>query len=229
MTKQIKQSIQPKESNQFNDQLLALNLQFFAEEAPNTDIDAKGNEGAEGGQTDATDVVDAETKPVTLTQEDVLKMIQSETDKVRTEYSNKLKDKEKELDTIRTEKMTGTEKIAHEQELLKQENATLKQEKLRYVAIEQLALNSMPVEIVEFVVSDSIETIKDRIAKFKAIFDKAVTDKASETFKAQGTKHIVGVGEASSMSKTQFNGLTVTERTKLKNDSPELYNKLLSS
>lgn len=195
--------------------LLKLNLQYFAEEVTTTTT----NEDV------TTTSAEEVTEVKVLTQDDILKMIQSETDKVRSDYSKKLKDKEKELDELKVAKMSAEEKKQHDEDLLRQENESLKKDKLRYVAIEHLAKNTLPLEIAEFVVTGDEASTIERIGIFKNVFDSAVASRVNDTFKANGTTHITGNG-AVTTTKEDFAKMNIAERTKLFNDNRELYNQL---
>ncbi|WP_419958970.1 DUF4355 domain-containing protein [Psychrobacillus sp. BM2] len=201
--------------------LLKLNLQYFAEEGTTTDTTTT----TETNEDSTTTGNEENTESKVLTQEDVLKMIQSETDKVRSDYSKKLKDKEKELEDLKVAKMSAEDKKQHEEDLLRQENESLKKDKLRYIAIEHLAKNTLPLEVAEFVVTGDEASTIERIGIFKNVFDSAVAAKVNDTFKASGTQHVHGNG-AVTVTKEDFNKMNVTERTKLFNENPELYKQL---
>ncbi|WP_342551046.1 DUF4355 domain-containing protein [Lysinibacillus sp. FSL M8-0216] len=191
--------------------LLKLDLQYFAEETQTTETSTESEQ-------------QEETK--TLTMEDVQKLIQSETDKIRTEYSKKLKDKDEELEKFKIDKMSEEELKAHEIEQIKLENEALKQEKLGFFVQSELVKQSIALEATELIIGNDEEDIVKKVTVLKQIIDNAVTVKASELYREKGTEHKQGTDKVGSMSKAEFNALSLKERTELFDTNPTLYNEL---
>ena len=194
--------------------LKTLDLQFFAE----GDANKVANTEEANTNEDKT-----ETKEEPLTMEMVQKMIQSESDKVRTEYSKKLKEKEKEIEKIKVEKMTDEEKKMHEFEKIQAELQAYKQKALEGDAVALLSKNSLPVELVPFVLGENTEAIEQNVSSLNSIFTKAVQEATAEKFKGLGTDHKGGASAANTITKEDFMKMDAIERTKFFNDYPELY------
>jgi hypothetical protein len=204
--------------------LLDLDLQYFASDDDNNNDDNQDDQNNDN--TDNKDNKDNEDSKETFTKDDILKMIQSETDKVRTEYSKKVKAKEKELENLKREKMSEEEKKKFDEDLLRQENAELKKDKLGYIAIEHLAKNNLPIEANVFVVGEDEASTIEKIDIFKKFFNEAVTKQVNETFKKKGNDHKDGDNTQGGITKEQFQKMNYAQRTKLFSENPTLYKQL---
>lgn len=130
------------------------------------------------------------------------KLIQSETDKVRTDYSQKLKDANAEVEKYKPREKSDAE---IELEQLKAELSKAKFEKtLKEIGVDD--------DLSKYLRSDI------DLSEFGAYYKRFTQERKDYVAK----KHIDNCG----ITKEQFRAMNITERTKLYQKNPELYNAL---
>lgn len=160
-----------------------------------------------------------ELNEMNLTEEqlaNVQKLLQSHEDRIRTDYSKKLKDAETELAKYKPKEQTDAEKAlesriaaleAKEQELANKEKAMTIASKLKE--------HELPEDLAKFLnVTDDMDSTIDEVAK---MFGGYFLDKTNKP-----TNHNTNKG----ISKAEFKKMSYTERAKIFQDNPQLYEAL---
>lgn len=169
------------------DSLFRIPMQFFAE----GDDAGNGSEGNDAGQGNNSDGNANNNPPV-----DYDKLIQSKLDKAMAEERKKSAALQKELDKLKKEKMTDDERkqaeiSEKEKELAEREQMLLDKEN-RLTAIKEIKAaglddgSGLSLELVDFVMGDNEEAIKNKVKTFKELFDKFVKAEVDKTFKQNG-------------------------------------------
>lgn len=154
------------------------------------------------------------SQTVSYSQDDLDKKIQSETDKIRTEYSKKVKaleDKIKEL--------TPVEKSEAEIDI---ENrlAAIEAKEKRMALLDSLNANGISKDFADYFKSDA------DIEAFSKIYKSAVETEITSRIKTDG--YVPKEHKASnSMTKDDFNKLSMDEKERLYIDNPDLYKTLV--
>jgi len=172
------------------DGLFRIPMQFFAEggDAGNA---GNGSEGGDAGQGNNPDGNANNNPPV-----DYDKLIQSKLDKAMAEERKKSAALQKELDKLKKEKMTDDERkqaemSEKEKELAEREQMLLDKEN-RLTAIKEIKAaglddgSGLSLELVDFVMGENEEAIKNKVKTFKELFDKFVKAEVDKTFKQNG-------------------------------------------
>lgn len=170
-----------------NDGLFRIPMQYFAE----GDDAGNGSEGGDAGQGNNPDGNANNNPPV-----DYDKLIQSKLDKAMAEERKKSAALQKELDKLKKEKMTDDERkqaemSEKEKELAEREQMLLDKEN-RLTAIKEIKAaglddgSGLSLELVDFVMADNEEAIKNKVKTFKELFDKFVAAEVDKTFKKNG-------------------------------------------
>ncbi|WP_052401164.1 DUF4355 domain-containing protein [Oceanobacillus jeddahense] len=157
------------------DDLLKLNLQFFAEE------DTTDNENDE---TTENDKDDQEQDNATFSQSDVDREVSKAVDKALKKREEKHQEElqkaiddaiaEKERLSKLSEKERQEEELTQrEQELLKREEE-IKRTQLRSDAVADLQEKKLPSDFADFLLGDDAESTLENINSFKKAFDEAV-------------------------------------------------------
>ena len=117
--------------------------------------------------------------------------------------------------------------------MLQQELENIKREKqVATIMTETMkALNEkgLPVEVADLLVSDSIESTRDKLNSFEKMFNNAVKAEVDKRLKSTGgtPKNEGQQGSQKKMTKEEFLNLDYVERARLYNENPEEYSRLL--
>ena len=207
-----------------------LNLQFFAEPGEGDNPGADKNPSGEG----------EEGKPevLELTPEELQRKIDSEADrrldkvlkKKQQEWESELQQrideaiKEQQRLSKLSEKERKEEEIRKREEELEKRLKELERKELKADAIGVLNEKELPTSFVDFLLADDAESTLANINAFKEAFDNAVAEKVKEALAGKPPKknptHTVGI------TKEQFEKMGYSERIKLYNENPELYEQL---
>lgn len=173
------------------DGLFRIPMQFFAEsdDAGNA---GGGSEGGDAGQGNNPDG-DANNNPAPA---DIEKMIQSKIDKALAEERKKSAALQKENDKLKKEKMTADEQKAYELAEKEKEIAEMMrvatEKENRFTAIKAINeagfedVGGNTLELIDFVMADNEEAIKNKVKTFKELVDKFVAAEVDKTFKKNG-------------------------------------------
>lgn len=138
-------------------------------------------------------------------EEVISKVVQSSQDKVRTEYTAKIKELEGKLPAEKSEKEIELETKLQE----------IAQKEKRFTLMEQLTKEGLPVGLAEHLSASA------DIAKLKNEFQQMVLNSG---FKPTGHKPT-----ETTITKEQFKTMGYSERVKLAETAPELYQALTQS
>lgn len=201
-------------------------------------VDAEGNI-VENYQEDKDPDKDKETK--TYTQEELDAKLQSETDKRvsqaiktaqekwQTEYEAKLEKEKSEaqrLAQMSEEDKRQEELSKREKELADRENR-IKNLELESQAKSEMSSNGLPVEFTNYVMGETAEQVKANITTFKSQWETAIEKAVNE--RLQGTTPKTATKQSNGgITKEQFKKMSISEKTKLFNEDPDLYNQLKS-
>lgn len=146
-----------------------------------------------------TAAVQQETRETTqepLTLDSIEKIVQSRVDKITAELGKKNATLQKELDKAKREKLSEDEirkleMADREKALSEKEQALLERENRLFAikAIKEIGLDDgsqQSLDLVDFVMSDSEETITERVKAFKGLVDRFVNARVEQTFKTNG-------------------------------------------
>lgn len=170
------------------DGLFRIPMQFFAEggDAGN------GSDGGDAGQGNNPDG-NANNNPAPA---DVEKLIQSKIDKALAEERKKSAALQKENDKLKKEKMTADEQKAYELAEKEKEIAEMMrvatEKENRFTAIKAINeagfedVGGNTLELIDFVMADNEEAIKNKVKTFKELVDKFVAAEVDKTFKKNG-------------------------------------------
>lgn len=169
-----------------------------------------------------------ETK--TYTQEEVLKLLQSETDKrVSQALATQQKKYEKQLslsklDGSEREKAEKDNRIAELEEQLAQFTIERNKSELKSV----LSSRGLSAEFADIInISDDIEASQANIDKLDKLFKAAVKLEVEKRLAGANTPK-GNVGASGEITKETAKKMSIAEMTALKNNNPELYNKLFN-
>jgi len=144
----------------------------------------------EPAKTGATDAQTVDEKKVSLNQEDVDRIVksavQSAEDRVRGDLYTKIRAKESEIEELKKSKMTETEVRKYKEEQLAMREKELAQKELSLAAVDALREANLKVDYRDFVLADTPEAIKEKIAKLKSLYQKDVESAVQEKFKEHG-------------------------------------------
>lgn len=170
------------------DDLFRIPMQFFAE----GDDAGNGSEGDDAGQGNNPDG-NANNNPAPA---DIEKMIQSKIDKALAEERKKSAALQKENDKLKKEKMTADEQKAYELAEKEKEIAEMMrvatEKENRFTAIKAINeagfedVGGNTLELIDFVMADNEEAIKNKVKTFKELVDKFVAAEVDKTFKKNG-------------------------------------------
>lgn len=177
----------------------------------------------------------------TYTEEELHKLLQSQTDKRVTEalktakekweaeYKEKLeaeKSQAEELASMTAEERARAEFEKEKNEWLKEKTA-FEKEKMKLEATKLLDAEGLPIQFVDYVLTDSAEGVKDNIKVFKEQWDKELDEAITERLKGKAPvsgslqhKDIVN------MTKEEFGKLSYRERAKMLEIDPDIMGKL---
>lgn len=180
-----------------NENLITMNglfripMQFFAEgdDAGNAGGGSDGGDAGQGNNPDGN----ANNNPAPA---DIEKMIQSKIDKALAEERKKSAALQKENDKLKKEKMTADEQKAYELAEKEKEIAEMMrvatEKENRFTAIKAINeagfedVGGNTLELIDFVMADNEEAIKNKVKTFKELVDKFVKAEVDKTFKQNG-------------------------------------------
>lgn len=174
------------------DNLLRLSMQFFAE---------GGDSGADSGTADSgageqnTDTKNTEQDNKQSTA-DIDKLVQARADKLAAEQGKKIASLQKELDKLRkagmdAEELKKLEMADKEAELAEREKMLMDREN-RLTAIKEIKAAGLDdgsdkaLELVDFVMADSEDAIKNKVKVFGELVKRFVAAEVDKTFKQHG-------------------------------------------
>ena len=201
------------------------------EDNKNTNIDTQVtdenlNTGTEGQGTDEN--------VITITQEELAELIskktQSEVDRRVTQAVKKVSDKyEKQLSLSKLDESAreAAEKDMRIQELENQlKEYSILQNKNEVT--KTLAGRGLSPEFAEIlVIGDDIDAAQQNIETLDKLFKAAVSEEVKKKLASASTTPSSGIDGNISVLKDEFNKMTLAEKTKLYEDNPELYEKLV--
>ena len=207
--------------------------------AEDTNINVNGqNEGANGGAGDNNNNNNNNNgagegnEPKTYTQEEVDKLLQSEADRRVSEALKKQakKNEEKVREAEKLAKMSADEK--YEYELEQREKAIQAKEKElalaenKNVASKILADKGLSLELVDFVIAEDAETMKSNIDVLARAFKKSVKAEVEKRLGSPVPKK--NLGNPDSITREQFNKMSLDEQSRLYQENPEIYKALVN-
>lgn len=166
-----------------------------------------------------------ETK--TYTEDEVRELLQRETDRrVSSALKKQEKDYQKKMSLAQLDERerANAEKDMRIQELT-DKLAAFEVEKNKSELKSVLAARGLSAQFADIVqITDDLEESQQRIDTLDKLFREAV---AAEVKKRLATNNpVVGTGDNNSMTRDKFHSLSLSERNRLYNTNPELYNKL---
>lgn len=171
----------------------------------------------------------------TYTTDEVAQMLKEETDKRVAEAleAQKVEFEQKQAESEKLKKMDDAQRREYElerriKELEERERATAIKEN-RMEASNVMLKRGLPVEFVDYVIADDAETMLENINQFEKAFNTAVqnaVDKRISTPKP-GAK---GNSTASAtITKEQFAKMTLSQRSELYRNDPDLFKQLTTN
>lgn len=164
----------------------------------------------------------------TFTQAEVDKLI---TDRVTRALKKAEKDAQAKADEAeKLRKMNAEQKAQYEAEKkdakIAELEAQLNRQGLEKEASQMLSEHGLPVkeEVLAYVVRDNAEETQASVNDFVAIVNDLADVKVQEMLKGKTPRRIENPG--GTVTKEQFDKMTVSERNKIYNDNPELYEQL---
>lgn len=166
----------------------------------------------------------------TYTQEEVEKLIQSEADRrVNQAMSKKEREMAKKLtEAEKLAKMSEEDKYRYQLEqkeaelAAKEREFTLRDNKI--AAMKVLSEKSLPVELVDFVVSEDADAMSENIKKLDKYIKTAIATEVKTRLASPTPK--AGLPTDTEYTKDSFMKMGYKERLELQRNNPELYNKL---
>ena len=183
-------------------------------------------------KTTGTQIEEGQVEPKTYTQEEVDKLLQSEADRRVSEALKKQakKNEEKVREAEKLAKMSADEK--YEYELEQREKAIQAKEKElalaenKNVASKILADKGLSLELVDFVIAEDAETMKSNIDVLERAFKKSVKAEVEKRLGSPVTKK--NLGNPDSITREQFNKMSLDEQNRLYQENPEIYKALVN-
>lgn len=170
-----------------------------------------------------------ENETKTYTEEEVRDLLQRETDR---RVSSALKKQEKDYQKkMSLAQLDERERANAEKDMriaeLQEKLAAFEVEKNKSELKSVLAARGLSAQFADIVqITDDLEESQQRIDTLDKLFREAV---AAEVKKRLATSSpVVGTGDNNTMTKDKFHSLSLSERNRLFNTNPELYNKLIT-
>lgn len=170
----------------------------------------------------------------TYTQEEMDRLLQSESDKrvtqarAKFEEDFKVKLEAEKSEAVKLASLSEEERykaeLAKEREAFERERATFRKSQLEAETIKQLSSNNLPIEFSSYLLADDAETIKNNIASFSEQWTSAIQNEVHNRLK--GSTPQSSNRQAGTITKEQFNKLSLDEKMNLYEDNPELYKQL---
>ena len=158
------------------DDLLKLNIQFFAEESEETEVDEEESADVEETKTFTKSEVDSQiSKAVDSALKNREKKHQEELDKAiqdaiaENERLSKLSEKERKDEELTKREQEIADRLAE-----------IERKELKADAVSDLTDKGLPVEFADFLLSDNAENTLTNINAFKEAFDTAVNAQVKE-------------------------------------------------
>ena len=187
----------------------------------NTEVEANNEEG--------TEHTEPEKK---YSDEDVNNIIDKKFAKWQKEKDEALKAKEDAIEEAKKlEKMNAEEKQEHERKKLEEELAEYKRKdqfyQLSKEASKMLSEHNIHAddELLSFVVKDDAEATQAAVNTFVTMFNDKVEDGVKQALSGKSPK--VHARTEKVISAEEFKNMTYPEKVQLKNDNPEMYNKII--
>lgn len=187
----------------------------------NTNTNVNQNEGGSQEQTSKT-----------YTQEEVDALIQSESDK---RVSQALKTQKEKFDKKQSEaeklaKMDETQRLTYQVEQLQAELAERDKQAAIADNLKQatqiFAERQLPVQFVDYVVSDDAESMLEAINKFDTQWKAAISDKVSQMIGQAGGTPKGGNGKQVGLTRAEFNKMSLAEQAHIAETNPTLYKEM---
>lgn len=185
---------------------------------------------AEDLQGSMTSTQEGEVTEKTYTESEVQALLQAESDRRVTSALSKQKKefekKQAEAEKLKAMDESQRKEYEYEQRLLqleqKEKEFNLAQNKLE--ATKVLANRELPIEFVDYLVAEDAETMMENITTFETAFKAAVQDAVAKRISQSSPK--VGAVKQTGLDKEGFKKMSFTERTRLYQTNPELYERL---
>ncbi|MCD3254379.1 DUF4355 domain-containing protein [Clostridium botulinum] len=134
----------------------------------------------------ATNNVATDSKEKTFTQEDVEKIITKRLEREK----KKMKDEKDEAE--RLAKMSEADRLQEvfrkEKESFEQEKLKYQKEQLKFETVKQLNAKELPIEFVDFIVTNNAEDTLNNLKTFEAKWQKAIEKAVNEKLKGSTPK-----------------------------------------
>lgn len=184
-----------------------------------------------------TEIEQVKEETKTFTEEEVQKLIQAESDKRvnqalekkqadwKAQYESNLEEEKRKA--AMSEEDKWKEELKKQMDSFNAEKEEFKKVQLKALTLENLAKESLPAEMATFIIGADEETTLENIANFKVAWADALQKEVNERLKGNtpktGAKRIPGESE---ISKDDFKKMTYTERIKLQESNPALFEML---
>ncbi|WP_027724629.1 capsid assembly scaffolding protein Gp46 family protein [Tuberibacillus calidus] len=183
--------------------------------------DDKKDKKGENGDFDISKLLESEEFKKVLE-----KAQQSAADKVRSEYSQKLKDIQSKYDELKNEKLTDEEKFQLEKQKYEEEKRAFEKQKLDFEFTKHLANEKLPIELNDFVPGSDIEKKKENLKTLMEIIDGFVQEKVKAKFREQGRDVETGKKDSKTLTKEDFQKMSIDEKIALAESDYETYKRL---
>ena len=168
-----------------------------------------------------------ENETKTYTEEEVRDLLQRETDRrVSSALKKQEKDYQKKMSLAQLDERerANAEKDMRIQEL-QEKLAAFEIEKNRSELKSILASRGLSAQFADLIqITDDMDESQQRIDTLDKLFKAAVADEVKKRLATSSP--VVGTGDNNAMTKDKFHSLSLSERNRLFNTNPELYNKL---
>lgn len=189
----------------------------------------KTNETEELKATDNKDTKEVKKEVLTLTQEELQIMLQKEGDKRVTSAQNKWeKDTEKRIsEADKLAKMDEEARreydFAQREKALEARERELTVESNRATCVSIMSAKGLPLELVDFVVSDDAEAMNESIKLIERVINDAVS---KQVLAKIGTDAPTSGSNTGLVNKESFSKMSLKEQMDLFQRDPDLYNTL---
>lgn len=171
------------------------------------------------------------TEPKTYTEEEVQELLQREADRRVSQALQKQerKNAEKVREAEKLARMNEQEK--YEYELQQREKAIEEKEKQLSLAENKneagkiLAEKGLSLALVDFVVAEDAETMKNNITILEKAFKQSVKDEVEKRLSSSSPKRNLPLDDV--MTKETFSKLPLSKQQELFNQNPDLYKTLI--
>ena len=165
----------------------------------------------------------------TYTEDEVRELLQRETDRrVSSALKKQEKDYQKKMSLAQLDERerANAEKDMRIQELT-EKLAAFEIEKNRSELKSILASRGLSAQFADLIqITDDMDESQQRIDTLDKLFKAAVADEVKKRLATSSP--VVGTGDGNTITKEKFHSLSLSERNRLFNTNPELYNKLIT-